>query len=153
MNISHKTTEENSRNANRSLGMGEPWKTETAHILSLGPVDHSFVVHDVLLEVPNSRLSIATDCRKLWVLPEKEAFHVVILHDTLALFELEEACRFIRRQWPHTRILVVRRGEGFLDDALYDDRVIPTESPEVLLATIERLIGERHERRFGNAEA
>jgi hypothetical protein len=38
---------------------------------------------------------------------------------------------------------VVRNGEGFLEDALYDDRVGPTAAPEALLATIERLTGDR----------
>jgi len=118
----------------------------------VGPVDHSFVVHDVLLEVPNSRLSIATDYRELWEIPKQLSIHVVILHDTLSSFELEAACQLIRRGWPQARILVVRRGEDFLDDALYDYRVLPTEAVEVLLTTIERLIGERVERRFGNAE-
>lgn len=122
------------------------------HVLSVGPVDHSFLVHDALLEVPNSRLSIATDYRELWVIPKQEAIHLIILHNTLSSFELEEVCRFIRQQWPHAKILVVRRGEGFLDDELYDDRVRPTVTAEVLLTTIGRLIGERHVWRFGNAE-
>lgn len=115
------------------------------HVLSVGPVDRGSMVHDVLLQVPNFRLSIATDYRELWVIPKQGAIHLVILHNTLSTFELEESCRFIRQQWPHVRILVVRRGEGFLDDELYDDRVEPTVTPEILLTAIERLIGERHE--------
>lgn len=112
------------------------------HVLSVGQVDHSFLVHDALLEVPNSRLSIAIDCRGLWVIPKQEVIHLVILHNSLSFFELEESCRFIRQQWPHAKILVVRWGVGFLDDGLYDDRVRPTVTAEILITAIERLIGE-----------
>jgi len=38
-------------------------RAETIHILCVGPVDRSYMVHDVLLEVPNSQLSIVTDYR------------------------------------------------------------------------------------------
>jgi hypothetical protein len=102
------------------------------------------MVHDALLDGPNSRLSIAPDYRMLWVIPKQESIQVVILHNTLSLFELDDASRFIRRRWPHARILVLRRGEGFLDDALYDDRLAPTVVPEVLLTAIERLAGGWH---------
>ncbi len=117
------------------------WPKNT-HVLSVGQVDDSFLVHDAMLGVPNSRLSIATDCRELWVIPKQELIHLVILHNSLSLFELEESCRFIRQQWPQAKILVVRWGVGFLYDGLYDDRVGPTVTAEVLLTTIERLIGE-----------
>lgn len=115
-------------------------------------MDHSFFVHDALLEVPNSQLSIATDCREVRVIPKQEVIQLAILHNSLSFFELEESCRFIRRQWPRAKILVVRWGEGFLDDGLYDDRVRPTVTAEVLLTTIEWLIGGRHEWRFGIAD-
>ncbi len=120
------------------------------HILCVGPVDHSYMVHDVLLKVPDSRLSVATDYRELWAIPKRETIHVVILHDTLSTFELEKVCRFTREQWPSAGILVVREGEGFLDDELYDDRVMPTVTPEVLLAAIERITSRRYEARAGN---
>src|ERR1017187_4708004 len=97
-----------------NLNQTDVRRAETIHILCVGPVDRSYMVHDVLLEVPNSQLSIVTDYRELWVIPKQGAIHLVILHNTLSLFELEEACRFIRQQWPHARILVVRRGGGFL---------------------------------------
>ncbi len=127
-------------------------RAKNIHVLSVGPVDHCFMVHDALLEVPNSRLSIAADYRELWLVPKQQAVHLVILHNTLSSFELEESCRLIRQQWPHAKILVVRRGEGFLDDGLYDERVRPTVTAEGLLTTIERLSGEQDEWRFGNAE-
>ncbi len=122
------------------------------HILCVGPIDRSYMVHDVLLKTPNSRLSVATDYRELWVIPKREAIHVVILHDTLSSFELDEVCRFIRQQWSRAKILVVREGESFLDDELYDERVMPTVTPEVLLAAIERITSRRCEERSGDVE-
>jgi hypothetical protein len=77
----------------------------------------------------------------LWEIPKEESIQVAILHNTLSPVELEDASRFIRRRWPHARILVLRRGVGLLDDALYDERVAPTVTPEVLLAAIEWLAG------------
>jgi hypothetical protein len=88
----------------------------------------------------------------LWAIPKQESIQVVILHNTLSPFELEDASRFIRRRWPHARILILRRGVGFLDDALYDEHVVPTAAPEVLLAAIERLAGGWQGRRSRDAE-
>jgi hypothetical protein len=111
------------------------------HVLSVGPMDFGCMVHDALLDRPNSRLSIAPDYRELWEIPKEESIQVAILHNTLSPVELEDASRFIRRRWPYTRILVLRRGVGLLDDALYDERVVLTAAPEVLLEAIERLAG------------
>jgi hypothetical protein len=87
----------------------------------------------------------------LWAIPKQESIQVVILHNTLSSFELDDASRFIRRCWPHARILVVRQGEDFLDDALYDVRVVSNVDREVLLATIECLIAGWHE--WGSRDA
>ena len=122
------------------------------HVLFVGPVDFGSMIHDALLCGPNSRLSIALDYRELWVIPKQESIQVVVLHSTLSSFELDDATRFIRQQWPHTRILVIRSSEGSLDDALYDDRVAPTVAPEVLLTTIERLTGRWREWRSRDVE-
>jgi hypothetical protein len=122
------------------------------HVLSVGAIDCGCMVHNALLNGPRFRLSVATDYRELWVIPNQESIQVVILHSTLSSFELEYASRFIRRRWPRARILVVCNGEGFLDDALYDVRVVSNVSREVLLATIERLIGGWHEWRSRDVE-
>jgi len=111
------------------------------HVLSVGPVDLGSMVHDALLNGPNFHLSIATDYRELWSMPTNESVQVAILHNTLSAFETEAVCRLIRRRWIHTRILVVSIVASNLEDALYDDRVVPSVSPEVLFATIERLSG------------
>jgi hypothetical protein len=114
------------------------------HVLSVGPVDRGSMVHDALLHEPNFHLSIATDYRELWRIPTQESVHIAILHNTLSAFEAEAACRLIRRRWLHARILVVSAIESKLEDALYDDRVAPSASSEVLFTTIERLAGGVH---------
>jgi hypothetical protein len=103
------------------------------------------MVHDALLDVASLRLTIATGYQKLWGMPMQESIQVAILHNTLSSFELDAASRLIRRRWPHTRILVVSRGESLLQDALYDDRVEPTVAPELLLTIIQRLTKRLHE--------
>jgi hypothetical protein len=128
-----------------SLDVREVQMPKTIHVLSVGPVDFGSIVHDALLDGPNSRLSIAPDYRMLWAIPKQESIQVVILYNTLSSFELDDASRFIRRRWPHARILVVRHGEEFLDDALYDVRVVSNVDRQVLLATIECLIAGWHE--------
>jgi hypothetical protein len=114
-------------------------------------MDFGCMVHDALLDGPNSRLSIAPDYRELWGIPKEESIQVAILHNTLSPVELEDASRFIRRPWPHARILVLRRGVGFLDDALYE-RVVLKAEPKVLLEAIERLAGGWQGRRSRDAE-
>lgn len=118
---------------------------EAVNVLSVGPVDCGSMVHDALIGGLSFRLIIATDYLKLWSLPSHESVHVAILHNKLSSFEIEAACRLIRRRWPATRILLVWRGESSIDDALYDDRVEPTVAPQSLLAAIERLGGRGDE--------
>jgi len=125
-----------------SLPQGEIRSLMAIHVLSIGPIDFGSMVHDVLRVGLKFSLSIAPDCRDLWVIPKQESIQVAILHHTLSLYELEDASRFIRQRWPHARILVLRMGEGFLDDSLYDERVAPDVAPAVLLMTIERLTRE-----------
>lgn len=116
------------------------WKSEATHVLSVGPVQRGCLVHEALHSRTNTHLSITPDYRRLWVLPRQEHFHVAVLHNTLSGKELEEASQFIRRQWPQARILVIRFGQEFLDDALYDERVTPAASTEALQAAIDRLV-------------
>lgn len=122
----------------------DPMQESAIHVLSVGSVERGCLVHDALLSWPNARLSITPDYRRLWKLPKQESFHVAVLHNTLSDAELEETSQLIRRQWPHARILVIRYGEGFLDDALYDEQVTPAAPVEMLHAAIARLAGELH---------
>jgi hypothetical protein len=126
--------------------------TDSLHILSVGPASLSILVSDALSGYWKCQLMVATGSRELWLLPKHEDVDAAILHCTLSSLELEDASRFIRRQWPSARILVIRAGSEFLDDALYDDRVLPAVASQVLLPTIERLTGRRREGITGEIE-
>ena len=122
---------------------------KTIHLLVIGPCDETCALYDAffheVLNLPSSNPPtfqeiLVLDYRQLWVLPEQHAIDVALLRDTLSEFELEEACRFIRHQWPTAKILALRAGEDFLEDALYDERVTPNAPSEVLLRALEQLL-------------
>jgi hypothetical protein len=124
------------------------------HLLSVGSLDRSFVLHDNLLEAPSCHLSVAWNCleiwmiadyRELWIIPRREAIQLAILHDTLSSFELDEAARLIRCHWPSAGILLISTEEDFLNHAMYDDRIAPDASPGVYLTAIDHLLQRRRE--------
>ena len=116
------------------------------HVLIVGPMESGNVVRSALLGEPNLTISIVANYLELWTIPNQEIIHLVILNKTLSTIELEASGRLIRQRWPCAKILVVRHGEGFLEDALYDDRVTVGESPEVLRGRIGRLLVRHFER-------
>src|SRR5580658_9012549 len=91
-------------------------------VLIVGSMDSNNGVRCALLGEPNLTISIVADYRELWTIPNQEIIHLFILNKTLSTIELEASSRLIRQRWPRAKILVVRHGEGFLEDALYDDR-------------------------------
>ncbi len=121
--------------------------TNTFHVLSVGPIPFCNSVRDTLLESRNARLFVARDSGELWVIPQREVIHLAILHNAPCGFDLEDACRFIRRQWPVARILLVCGNCELPDDALYDDRLTPSVTPDSLLAAIERIAGRYFEKK------
>jgi hypothetical protein len=121
------------------------------HVLIVGSMESNNVVRCALLGEPNLTISIVADYRELWTIPNQEIIHLVILNVTLTTFELEASSRLIRRRWPRAKILVVRHGEGFLEDALYDDRVKVGETPDALRGRIGRLLVSYFERSRQNA--
>jgi hypothetical protein len=127
--------------------------TDSLHILSVGPASLSNVVSDALSGSRKCRLTVAADFRQLWLISKHVEVDAAILHCTLSPLELEDASRLIRRQWPSARILIIRADTEFLDDALYDDRVLPAVASQVLLPTIERLTGSWRERATGEIES
>lgn len=121
------------------------------HMLSVGPLESASILHDALFDRQNWRMTIAIDTFELAVIPRQQSIHVAILHSALSARELLESCLIIRQHWPHAGIMVIRGGEGFLDDALYDDRQMPATTPRHLLESIEHLAAESLQRRSGNA--
>jgi hypothetical protein len=152
MNNLGKVANEIYENAIESFDRRAAQTSKTIHVLFVGPGDRGSIIHDALLQTPSFRLSIASDYRELWMIPRLQSVQVVVLHNTFSSSELEEVGRFVRRRWPRAGILVVHRGGDFLDDALYDDRVDPTVTPEILLTTIERLTGKLQDWRSGDVE-
>jgi hypothetical protein len=127
---------------------------EKVRLLLIASMDRSHALHDAFLEARNEYQFTATefqemwlipDYRELWVIPGQDAVHLAVVHETLSHFELDETCRFIRRRWSSARILVIRAGEEFLDDALYDARVMPSTPNELLHSAIQRLLERRRE--------
>jgi hypothetical protein len=116
------------------------------HVLIVGPMESGNVVRSALLGEPNLTISIVDDYRELWTIPIQEIIHLVILNRTLSTIELEASSRLIRQRWPRTKILVVRHGEGFMEDALYDDRVTVGDTQEALRGRIGRLLVSHFER-------
>jgi hypothetical protein len=132
----------NGEHSAASLGGVKMWGTKSTRVISVGPIERGCVVHEALRQRPDTHLSITPDYRRLWTIPKQERFQVVVLHNTLSERELEEISQFVRRQWPEARILVIRYGEEFLDDALYDERLMPGANAEMLHAAIDRLADE-----------
>jgi hypothetical protein len=62
-----------------------------------------------------------------------------VLLASLSEKEFVETAVFVRKRWPLARILIVRLEEWWIDDALYDERVVPDINPLSLLLAIERL--------------
>ena len=127
--------------------------TRAIHVLSVGSLELGSMVHDALLEGPGFHLSIAIGYLDLRAMHEHEDFQLAVLHQTLVSRDLADTCRFLRRRWPQAKILVIRGGEDFLEDALYDDRVNPPVVWEILIAKIKQLTATWHERRSGNARS
>lgn len=152
MNSLDKVTPSANGNTIQSLDRSILRATKTIHVLSVGSLAHGDMIHEVLLEIPDFRLSVATDYSRVWAISKQEPIDVVVLHNTFSSSELEDFCRLIRRRWPHAGIVLVHRGENFLEDNLYDDRVVPNAAPEVLLSTIQRLKGRWQGRRSEDVE-
>jgi hypothetical protein len=120
--------------------------TKTIHVLTVGSMESGNVVRGALLGEPNVAISVVTNYRELWTIPNQEIIHLVILNKALSTPEVEASSRLVRQRWPRAKILVVRAGEGFLEDALYDDCITPADSQEVVRGRIEHLLISHFER-------
>jgi hypothetical protein len=87
------------------------------------------------------RLSVATSVWELCAIPQEESFEIAILHHSLSRSDLHDASAYVRRRWPHAKILVISAETEALDDPLYDERMLPGLSQSVLLAIIDQLAG------------
>jgi hypothetical protein len=108
-------------------------------ILSIGLPDPIHAAYNIFLEQHRCEFATVANDRDLYGFSKHESYDVAILHHTLNEDDLRETAHFIRRRWPKARILIIRAEAPYIDDALYDDRVLPRVNPELLLAAIDRL--------------
>jgi hypothetical protein len=113
---------------------------EAIEILAVSAGAWGRPVYDALRSNRSLRLCSTDDPRTLWLIPMQQIIHVIVLNCSLSAHELEEVGRLARHRWPEARILVIRSGDDFMEDALYDDRIYPTADPGVLISSIERLV-------------
>lgn len=129
------------------LENGGPSESEAIEVLAVGNCTVDDRTYHSLRATRSFRLCETSDLRTLWLIPKEQSIHVIVLHSTLSPEQLSEAARLARQRWPLARILVIRAGEEFLEDALYDDRVSPAVTPDTLIATIELLALNSRNRR------
>jgi len=67
-------------------------------------------------------------------------YDVAVIGETLSKEKLIEMARLIRRRWPQAHILAVSGKPLDVDDALYDDRILPGYDAKVLVAEVLRLM-------------
>lgn len=70
-----------------------------------------------------------------------EEYDAVVLGEALSKDNLNGAAQLIRRRWPRATILAVSAEPLDMDDALYDDRVLPGYNGRTLVAEVLRLAG------------
>jgi DNA-binding response OmpR family regulator len=86
-------------------------------------------------------LVTAITYRELFAIPAHERFQIAVLNHTLSREDLASVAQLIRCRWSSARILVVCADVPRIDDPLYDDRVVPGLTPEMLFTVIDRLAG------------
>jgi hypothetical protein len=109
------------------------------HVLCVGSGLGPDAVRDALARHGGCRLLVAPSFFDLFDISREDTVRIAILHCSLSAAQLREACAYIRRTWPHARIVVLGAGVEGLDDPLYDERVPPETPSGRLLGIIERL--------------
>jgi hypothetical protein len=109
------------------------------HVLSICSVAPSDVSCDECFELRGFALAFADGHRDLLQTVLDDECEVAVFQEALSQKELLQVAHFIRSRWPAARILIIRQEQWWLDDALYDDRVVPDANPELLLSAAKRL--------------
>jgi hypothetical protein len=117
----------------------DPSEKKPIQLLSVGRIEPASLIRETFLDITEFTISQAIDYRELWVRSRSEDIHIVLLHNSLCSFELEEAARLARSRWPKAKILIIRSGELLIDRALSDERLHPPVTPAVLLDRISNL--------------
>ena len=119
-------------------GKRQDGRVHSLHLLSVGPALLGDIARDAVMARHSCRLTVGMDYRDLWAIPATRSIDVAVLHPSLLPFELEDSCRLIRRRWPRARIVIIRPAKECIDAALYDERLVPSEFPAVLLKCVEK---------------
>lgn len=120
----------------------------TLHVLTIGAIESNNSVRDMLQSRTKCRLFAATNVWDLSAVLTSGDIDVAILHDNLPAGELRSSAHYIRHHWTSARILLISSHTDILDDALYDERLVPGLRAETVLTTIEQLAARaRHRRR------
>jgi hypothetical protein len=110
-------------------------RIDVVRIVCIGQCRPHHFLSDEILDIPGFKVSTELDYRRLGSTPHGIPA-LVVFHDSLPPAELVDACRFIRRRWPLTRILVIHDSEELIEDSLYDDRVGTGVTGKDLIARI-----------------
>ena len=110
----------------------------TLHIVSIGSPESNEFVRDSLVSRAKCRL---TAVASVWDLSALSAgkLDIAILHHSVSNSELRSCATYIRHHWPSARILLLHSDAEVLDDALYEERMLPDSSAERFSSMIERL--------------
>lgn len=109
-------------------------------VLVIAPADRCNAIRDAFLDRGRCLLSLVTNYRDLFNTPRQQSFELAILHEMISLHDFRDSSAHIRRTWPCAKILVICAEAEVLDDPSYDDWIAPSDPPDTLLETIERLI-------------
>ena|SRR5580658_1329700 len=78
-----------------------------------------------------------------------EDYDVAVIGEALSKKKLIETTRLIRRRWRQANIVIVSAKPLDIEDALYDDRILPGYSAKVLVAEVLRLMDAYRRQRAG----
>jgi hypothetical protein len=78
-----------------------------------------------------------------------EDYDVAVIGEALSKKKLIETTRLIRRRWRQANIVIVSAKPLDIENALYDDRILPGYSAKVLVAEVLRLMDAYRRQRAG----
>lgn len=115
-------------------------------LLSVGRIEPT-LISNALRDEPDFKISVVKDYRELWLQSREDSIEIVLLHNSLCSFELEQSARLVRSRWLKAKILIIRSGEVHIDRAVYDDCLWPSVDSEVLVQRILHLVQPLNEGR------
>lgn len=125
----------------------------TLHVLFIGSPQAGAFLRKVPVLRSGCRFFVATSVPELSTAYGCEEIDVALFHKTFSLRELQLFAAFIRRRWPHAKILLILDSDEDPSYWMYDERIAPVASPELLLAAIERLAEISRQMRRRSARA